>query len=81
MKLGTHRLSEVIAEIWDRTHHIFPKSGKQKVLRWLMHTDTLPVTETEAFNEDAPAYPAKWATDSFDSNENIRWDGGAWGPD
>jgi len=79
MGIGSDKLSDLIAEIWDRSHHIFPKSaGMQKILRWLIHTDDLLIFEEEPLSTDEAPYPALWASGSFNSNENIRWGGGVW---
>ncbi len=76
---GTEGLSNLIAEIWDRSHHMFKTvAGSQVILRWLMSQDDLTIEEEEAFGTDTVVYPATWASGSFNSDENIYWSEGVW---
>lgn len=79
MSRGTDGLSDLIAEIWDRSHHVFRTvAGSNVILRWLIHEDELEISEEEAFGTDEVPYPAIWAGEVFDEDENIRWSEGVW---
>lgn len=81
MGTASDKLSDLIAEIWDRSHHIFKTVGAQKVLRWLMHSDDLEMEETEVFGTDEIPYPAEWAPETgYDDTKHIRWAVGVWAP-
>lgn len=72
------KLSELLAEIYDHTNHMFPSRIARRVLRWLLWKDTITVTDDALTTDDIP-HPATWATTPFDPTQNIYWNDGVWG--
>ena len=71
------RLEDLIAEIWNRAHRVFPKRVGANILRFLIYSESEGVDEL-AYSADEAPYPAQWAGDSPDPAQNIRWGEGVW---
>lgn len=71
------RLSELLSEVWDRTHHIFPASASRRLVQWLALSDSLVVQDDPSnIGVESIPYPAIWASGAAD----IYWGRGVWSP-
>ena len=78
MDRGTQKLSEILAELWDRANRVFPaRTVSKRLLKWMLARDESSVTSD--FSTEQPPYPAKWASGTFNPSENIYWSRGTWG--
>ena len=73
---GLRKLSDILGEIWDRSHHIFPtRTSNRILLTWdVMDTDSLSLTD-DGITIGTFAYPAKWGVDA----DSVEWGNGIWG--
>jgi len=72
------KLSDMIAEIWDRAHHVFPKYAPRKLLTWTTMTESRALLGTDESEITTVPFPAKWAADTGKTSENVNWGEGVW---
>lgn len=68
-------LGDLIAEIWDRAHHVFPKYSPSKILRWALGDRTVIAAELAEGWKESMVTPL-WAA----AGGSIPlWNAAAWG--
>lgn len=75
------QLSEILGEIYNKIHHLYPSQTGVRVLDWLVESETITYSETELTTLNVE-YPIYWAP-TFEFSDPFMWDeqwgAAAWG--
>lgn len=69
---SVQQLSEILGEIYNKVHHLFPTKTGSKILDWLVELETITYSETELSTLDV-LYPIYWAP-NFEWSDPFQWD-------
>ena len=71
-------LTRILAEIYDRIHHISKGKALRRVLKWLLQVDgPFTLSDIQHTATQCP-YPAYFAGATFDDTRNVRFGEGFW---
>lgn len=70
--MSTKKLSEILGEIYNKVHHLYPQKTGAKVMDWVNTEDTTSITEDE-YNTANVIQPAYY-TPEFEFSDPWQWD-------
>lgn len=70
--MSTQKLSEILGEIYNKVHHLYPKKTTARLLDWVNTEDSISISE-DTYKANDSVWPAYWAP-SFEFTDPFQWD-------